>query len=618
MQIINKLTALFFVTLILAGPLNAQVKIDSLEIQLPHASQADKLDMLITLGKAYWNISPQKGITYSDQAVQLAKTLGDQQKEAKALLYGGVNAWFAGSYDLAIGYYQKSLTLAETINDKRLIAYNLNNLGMVNSRLENHRKAIDYYSKASLIMKELGDDIEYAKIVNNIGKQNALLGDDEESLKNQLSILELVEKSDERPFYLWVLCDIGTLYKNMKNNDLARHYFSKALQVSREIDDQVGKSTILRNLGLMALEDKDYDLAKRYLGEGLKLALDSATKVEIKESYQSLSEYYLAVGNYEKALETYQLYKVYSDSVLNESKMNAIVEMETKYETESKEKENTLLRQDNEIRRLAIEKQTYLRNFFIALLAVSIAIIAVVYNRFHIKKRLNDVLNEKNALLEKTVQEKTDALDRNKLLLREMNHRVKNNLAVIQSLLNLQSHQVGDAESRTVLRDCATRVRAVSQIHATLSGSVNLREVQIKEYVSKLIHGLAANFDIDPSRVDIVLNLEDIRMDVDVLVPFALILNELVTNSLKYAFTEQATGKLQVSLTRDQGNKITLIVTDDGLGLPEGFNVDEPESMGMEIVASLVQQIDGDLTFESQPNKGTEFKLSFQNRVKNN
>lgn len=611
MQMIKIFSILFLIPFLLNISINAETKIDSLENQLESASQQDQLDMLITLSKEYWNISPQKGLHYADQAAELARTLGDQEKEAKALLYGGVNAWFSGSYDLAIEYSQKSLTIAETINDKSLIAYNLNNLGMVNSSLENYEKAIAYYSRSSLIMEELGDQIEYAKIINNIGKLNCLLGNCDEALKNQLSILELVEKSGDQTFFLWLLCDIGNLYKNLGDSELARQYFSRALDLSRAIDDQVGKSIILRHLGTIALGNKDYDSARQYFSESLKLALKAATKEEIKETYKNLSEYYHAVDNDQKALEHFQLYKVYSDSLLNESKVNTIVEMETKYETESKEKENNLLRKNNEIRRLELEKQTYLRNFFIALSSISIVIIVVIYRQFHTKKRLTEILNEKNTLLEKTVHEKTDALDLNKLLLREMNHRVKNNLTVIQSLLNLQSRQIGDIESQTVLKDCVTRVKAVSRIHGILSGKVNLKEVRIVDYVRQLVEDLAANFDIDRSRIEIILNLEDIRLDMDVLVPFALILNELVTNAFKYAFADKAKGNLQISLLTNEENKIELTVKDDGLGLPEGFKIEVSESMGMEIIISLVRQIEGHLTFNSRQNQGTEFKISF-------
>lgn len=615
MKIMKKWIVLFSGVLFLGGSLNAESKIDSLESRLNHANRNDKLELLIALSKECWNVSPQKGLSYSDQAVELAKAVGNQSQEAKALLYGGVNAWFAGSYDLAIRNYQKSLALAETLNDKTLIAYNLNNFGMVNSHLENYEKAIDYYSRASLIMKELGDTIEYAKIVNNIGKLNSLMGDDQEALKKQLSILELVEKSNERSFLLWLLCDIGTLYKKLHNNALARQYFSRALKVSDLIDDQLGKSMVLRNLGIISLENKEYDRAKKYFGESLELALKSDAKEEIKESYKNLSDYYQTVGMYQKALENYQSYKMYSDSTLNESKMNAIIEMETKYEAERKEKENKLLRKNDEIGRLKLEKQTYLKDFFIVLSLIAIIVIIVVSKQFQAKKKLNGILNEQNALLEKTVQEKTKALEAKKLLLSEMNHRVKNNLMVVQSLLNLQSRQLGDAESRTVLQDCANRVKVVSRIHAILSDRINLRAVQTVDYVSRLIDELAVNFDIDPSRIEIILKLEEVRLDINVLVPFALILNELVTNAFKYAFADQTKGTLLVSLTTHENNHIELIVKDDGPGLPEGFKIEESKSMGMQIVSSLVQQISGTLTFDLQKNEGAEFRVSFTNRA---
>jgi tetratricopeptide (TPR) repeat protein len=198
----------FLLLLILTYPVCAN-NIDSLEIQLEKVDELKKIDILITLSKKYWTIAPSKGMFYSKKAVELAEKHNDQNKKAKALLYGGVNAWFLGAYCDAVEYFHKSLTIARNIQNDRLCAYNLNNLGMVNTDLKNYEKAIDYYSQSSLIIEKIGDEIEYAKVINNIASLNMLLGNYDKALKQHLNVLNIIGHSDEQVFLIWLLNDIG-------------------------------------------------------------------------------------------------------------------------------------------------------------------------------------------------------------------------------------------------------------------------------------------------------------------------------------------------------------------------------------------------------------------------
>ena len=391
--------------LIFSHYVQANNNIDSLESRFENSNELNKLDISITLSKAYWNISPHKGMFYANEAIKLAENQNNQSKKAKALLYGGVNAWFMGDYDVAIEYYHKSLSIAKKIHNVRLSAYNLNNLGMVNTHLKNYKKALNNYSEASLIIKKLGDEIEYAKVINNIAGLNIILGNYDEALKNQLSIVDKIQNSDEQTFLIWILNDIGTIYSKKGDYELALKYFFKSLKISNETDDSVGKTKILNGIGTIYLKKKEYKKANEYFYIGLHYAKNTNTKDNIKKSYKNLSEYYYEIKNYKKSLDYYKLYKQISDSIIDENKTKKIVEMQTKYETESKEKENSLLRKSNKIKSLALEKQTNLRNFFIVLLTLAILLIILVYSRFAVKRKINKTLNKKNSLISKQKNE---------------------------------------------------------------------------------------------------------------------------------------------------------------------------------------------------------------------
>ncbi len=418
-----------FCLLIFSHFVQADNNIDSLEKQLEKANELNKIDVLIILSKAHWTIAPSKGLFYSNEAVKLAEKHNDEYKKAKALLYGGVNAWFLGDYKKAIEYCQKSLIIAEEIQDKRLSAYNLNNLGMVNFHLKNYEKALSNYLESSSIIRELGDEIEYAKIINNIGELNVILGNYDEALINHLSILDIIESSDEQEFLIWLLNDIGIVYSKKENYKMALQYFFKSLKISNEIDDNVGKIEALNCIGAIYLKKKEYTKAKEYFYNGLMYAKKTDTKENIKENYKNLSEYYSEVDNYKKSLEYHKLYKQISDSIINDNKIDKIVEMQIRYETESKEKENNILRKNNEIKGLIIEKQIYLRNFFIVLLTLAILLIILIYSRFSIKKRTNHELNEKNNLITK----QKNKLSKTLIKLQEVNNELEQQKEEIQT-----------------------------------------------------------------------------------------------------------------------------------------------------------------------------------------
>ena len=223
------------------------------------------------------------------------------------------------------------------------------------------------------------------------------------------------------------------------------------------------------------------------------------------------------------------------------------------------------------------------------------------------KKELADHRKE----LENALSEKSAAFDKINLLMKEMNHRVKNNLNIIQSLLNLQSYQTGDEHSRTVLIESAGRVKSISNIHHMLTQKVDLKNVDVSSFIQELVRDLKEGMNIDKSHIEIQFELDPIQLDMDILIPFALILNEMITNAFKYAFTDRKNGELQVALHALENDNIELIVKDNGKGLPQGFSLDETESLGMKIVQSLVDQIDGKVEYKTEHQKGTEFKILF-------
>ena len=200
------------------------------------------------------------------------------------------------------------------------------------------------------------------------------------------------------------------------------------------------------------------------------------------------------------------------------------------------------------------------------------------------------------------------SLDEKETLLREIHHRVKNNMQIISSLLNLQIQYENLDETIGVLKESQGRVKSMAIIHEKLYQSSNLTNINFKEYIEKLILDIFYSYGITTSSIESELNIEDINLNIDTAIPLGLITNELVTNSVKYAFP-QCKGKITFKLASNK-DLIELIITDNGIGIPEDIDIENSQTLGLQLVQNLVNQLEGKL--ELNVNHGTKFKITFK------
>ncbi len=201
-----------------------------------------------------------------------------------------------------------------------------------------------------------------------------------------------------------------------------------------------------------------------------------------------------------------------------------------------------------------------------------------------------------------------ESLEDKKILLREIHHRVKNNLQIISSLLNLQSDYLENEKDKNIFRDSQSRVKSMAIIHEKLYQSSNFSEIDFKGYIDSLTSYLFQSYPINPSKIKFESDIDDITLSMDTAIPCGLIINELVSNSLKYAFPEDRDGKIKIKL-KSSGDHFVLEIEDNGIGFPENFNIDDNESLGLKLVSSLTRQIDGQL--ELLVNEKTKFRIIF-------
>jgi two-component sensor histidine kinase len=212
----------------------------------------------------------------------------------------------------------------------------------------------------------------------------------------------------------------------------------------------------------------------------------------------------------------------------------------------------------------------------------------------------------------KQAGEKLEASLREKeLLLKEIHHRVKNNLQIISSLLSLQTASTMSEEASDVLIESRNRIRSMALIHEKLYMSSDFSCIDFKEYIDSLIGSLFRSY-VTARDVRIVRDIEDVSLDIDAAIPCGLIINELITNSLKYAFKDSAGHELRVSLKACDG-VYTLIVGDDGVGLPPGLDFRNTPTLGLQLVVTLTGQLNGNI--ERLEGKGTTFRITFREKT---
>ncbi len=225
-------------------------------------------------------------------------------------------------------------------------------------------------------------------------------------------------------------------------------------------------------------------------------------------------------------------------------------------------------------------------------------------------KLMNLVVVDTDISYRKEMEEQIkESLEEKGLLLKEIHHRVKNNLQIIISLFNLQSGYVDDDKAYKALREGQDRIKSMALIHERFYQADGTTRIDFDDYIRRLCESLLASADGLQERVRMKFELQKISLDIDSAVPCGLIINELVNNSIKHAFPGKRTGSIFVSFSRDADRKHRLVIEDDGIGLPAGFDLLKADTLGMQLVTALTDQLEG--TVRNEPAKGSRFVIEF-------
>ena len=196
------------------------------------------------------------------------------------------------------------------------------------------------------------------------------------------------------------------------------------------------------------------------------------------------------------------------------------------------------------------------------------------------------------------------------VLLKEIHHRVKNNLQIIISLLNLQSGYIKDEQTLKAVKDGQSRVRSMALVHEKFYQADELTEINFSEYVEKLCQFLFQSYGDKTERIKLIVAADNVALDMDTAMPCGLLINEVISNSLKYAFPGNAEGTIKVELRKLQDSRVRMVISDDGKGLSGNFEIEKSESLGLQLIIALANQLDGELKVEHE--RGVQFSVTFK------
>ncbi len=342
--------------------------------------------------------------------------------------------------------------------------------------------------------------------------------------------------------------------------------------------------------------DGNFDIGRIYLN----MAADS------RYIGDSVSYYKYTYLNYE--------YRFNNQVMNNKAEVKEVIE---KYENEKIRAENTSIGEKLEANAAILESERSKNILFIVLLSLASLFILVVAIFYYLKQKANkqlthtlSKLEEKNVIIEQKSKELAESLDERELLLKEIHHRVKNNLQVISGLLELQKEELTEEGSKAAFDEGQSRVRSIALIHQNLYQHENLSGIEFQVFVAELTSNVKEVFEHLDCKMDINIDVPNNLIDIDTAIPLGLIINELLTNSYKYATTKGAIGKISIQLINKQDGNYQLIYSDSGPGINKDVDFSQASSLGLRLIKGLSAQLAGEASYSN--NGLSTFTINFK------
>lgn len=504
-----------------------------------------------------------------------------------------------GDNALALKYYLKSLKLREEIADQIGIANSYNNIGNIFLALKNNNSALEYFQKGLVIRTKIGDNKRIATTLNNIGGVYARQNEYYKALEYYQKSLKLRESLDDVRGVANSLNNIGGIYEQLKKNDLALENYFKSLELRRDLGDRYSISISLQSIANIYNKENEFIKAKDFATEALILSQNNGIVSSIRDASLTLTKIYQKEGDINEAFNMYKLYIKMRDSILNLTTEKSIIRQQARYDIDKKEQEIKLLSTKNELQDIKLNRNRILAFSSLVALGLAIILIMVTYRGYRKKQIINKLLEEQK-------QEITRKNEEKKAMLKEIHHRVKNNLQVVNSLLRMQKSMIEDESVVAMFEEAQKRVISMALLHEKMYKTEDLQYINVQEHITLLIQNLVKSYAIE-KEITLNVNVEKTDIGLRTLVPLCLIINEMVANILKHAFKSIKKGLITINLKETEKDSYELIIGDNGVGIK---HEKESTGIGAKLIQIFTKQLHGKI--EQLEKKGTVFKIVFK------
>ncbi len=625
------------------------------------------------IGDSYKKLGDNtKSIEYYTQSIKVFKEIKDTARWARILhqiagVYDDI-----GNYQAALDYYKKSLVLKQKIDDKKGIANTYNNIGIIYKDMGDYSKSLEYHLKAQALYDDAGNSEDEALSFMNIGIIYKNLEDYKKSLEYSNKALQSFKKANNVKMYARTMNNIGNVYLklndffraeeyfdkslasfrelddkkmlakcmnnigNLKlrtgNKDSALYYYLKAKKIHHEIDDKQGLAIIYQNIGNIYIERKDYAKALEFVKMSQMIAGELGIREIIKDNYLYLSEIFEAKGDTKKALDFLKKHKSLKDSIYNIEIATSLSDLQFKWEIEKKNKENSLLKKENDSRnKIALQ--------FILLTILVVILLILILSRYFFRRKTFKLISQKN----KDLEEINVRLTESEKHLRELNVTKDKFFSIIaHDLINPFNafmettkylyenyNKLSGIEIKELLGDITesaknlhTLLENLLQWSRTQTGKISFNPdcINIKYIIDNIYYLMKLNSEKKNIQINYDIN-ENIKVFAD---PFMVttIMRNLISNALK--FTKDG-GNISI-YTKDKIDFVEIEVKDNGVGIsPEmitqlfrvdvqfttlGTEQEQGTGLGLVLCKEFVEKNGGKICVESEQGKGSSFRFT--------
>lgn len=518
------------------------------------------------------------------KAIDVLRNVKDEKQSVNCYINLGINALNANKLELATTYFVNTLKRAEETANTQYQFYAHNQLGLVYLKRQLYSNAEKSLNKALLLGTEFGDKTGLATVYNALGALSDELKLHTKSLEYFILSKNAAESVNDKSNVQLAYNNMGRQYRILNQYADSEKSFKEAIKITKSLKDSSNLVTANLNLATLFLKIKKEKEAANALNEANNY-MSTNPDTDYFKQYKEISDEYAVLNKNNEAYAYLIKYSQTVDSLYAKNDLSKVAEIETKYQTEKKEKENLQLRNEKIEQELKITKGNRQKWVFALALLAALITLGVFY--FYYRKN-----NKQKEVIES--------------LQKELHHRIKNNLSIIDTFIEVAKEEFEDPKFSKKLTELQNRIDSINEVHQQLYKNKDVTNLNLKNYIDTLAKNVESSFSNNKITIEKTVK-DQLHLHADKSFPVGLIINEFLTNSYKYAFDSNE-GKVKIEMN-DLGSDYQLLLSDNGKGLPENFDLKTSDTFGLRIMKLLTEQLNGE--FRLSNNVGVNLTINF-------